>query len=630
MALIQKPFGDIITFTRSSGGGRFNAAGQYEWLGNNAPRFDYDPVTLSPKGLLVEEQRTNTFNIINGRGTLPISPSYNLNIAFQPYTDISPIGLVDATRVSSPSGSSGVFNFNVASAGHLFPIGTVISQSIFVKVLVPGVNFGVYFGNGNSSGGKSVSFTTTNGVIATADSTTVITPVGNSWYRIACTYTSSQNDLPPNFTFTINAGGSLAIWGPQSEVASFATSHMRSVPTFTSRTTTATYFDSNGVMQTAAIGAARTGYAYVNNAWVSQGLLLEGSSTNLLVLSSEFNNVAWEPPANIATVTANTHTAPDGTLSADTLTNPDALGSYRRKKSASITPGTSTYCGSVFVRKDPTATHTFRLNLVLETSGTPIATQVDLVVATGVATRTNGTNLFGVIDCGTYWRLWALVTDTNSGNTMCSMNLWNSVELGTGYSTTVWGAQIEIGAAPSSYIPTTTAQVTRSGDSSSSSQVTRAADVASVNVLSPWYNASEGTLLVQGTSSIASPPPASQVMAAFTGATVDDRLDIIKPANLNQISGASLVGNVVQANIVAGSLGALAPFKAALAFKADNFAVSLNGAAAVTDSVGTVPTVSKFHIGSRFNGGNAVNCHISSIRYFPKRLTNAELQALTA
>ena len=57
--MVNKPFGDIITFTRTSGGGRFNSSGVYEWLGNNVPRFDYDPVTLQPLGILIEEERTN-------------------------------------------------------------------------------------------------------------------------------------------------------------------------------------------------------------------------------------------------------------------------------------------------------------------------------------------------------------------------------------------------------------------------------------------------------------------------------------------------------------------------------------------------------------------------------------------
>lgn len=52
-------FSDLITFTRTTGGGRFNAQGVYEWLPANTPRIDYDPVTGEAKGLLIEEQRTN-------------------------------------------------------------------------------------------------------------------------------------------------------------------------------------------------------------------------------------------------------------------------------------------------------------------------------------------------------------------------------------------------------------------------------------------------------------------------------------------------------------------------------------------------------------------------------------------
>src|SRR5690606_17318792 len=56
---------DILTFTRASGGGRFNAQGQYEWLPADTPRIDYDPLTGECKGLLIEEQRTNLLGLSN-------------------------------------------------------------------------------------------------------------------------------------------------------------------------------------------------------------------------------------------------------------------------------------------------------------------------------------------------------------------------------------------------------------------------------------------------------------------------------------------------------------------------------------------------------------------------------------
>lgn len=48
-----------ITFTRASSAWYYDSTGTLVAAGNNVARFDYDPATLAPRGLLVEEQRTN-------------------------------------------------------------------------------------------------------------------------------------------------------------------------------------------------------------------------------------------------------------------------------------------------------------------------------------------------------------------------------------------------------------------------------------------------------------------------------------------------------------------------------------------------------------------------------------------
>jgi hypothetical protein len=48
-----------LTFTRGSTGTRINASGFVETMSNNVARFDHDPTTLAPRGLLVEGSATN-------------------------------------------------------------------------------------------------------------------------------------------------------------------------------------------------------------------------------------------------------------------------------------------------------------------------------------------------------------------------------------------------------------------------------------------------------------------------------------------------------------------------------------------------------------------------------------------
>ncbi|WP_313461699.1 DUF2612 domain-containing protein [Pseudomonas nitroreducens] len=53
------PLDSLISFTRPGPGTRYNAAGIMESVAANQPRFDYDPATMQPLGLLLEDARTN-------------------------------------------------------------------------------------------------------------------------------------------------------------------------------------------------------------------------------------------------------------------------------------------------------------------------------------------------------------------------------------------------------------------------------------------------------------------------------------------------------------------------------------------------------------------------------------------
>ena len=77
----------------------------------------------------------------------------------------------------------------------------------------------------------------------------------------------------------------------------------------------------------------------------SAGLLVEAAGTNLLLQSQTFDNASWT--ATNATVTANSAVAPDGTLTADTVTATAAFGRIHQFVTYTAVPHTL----SVFVRK---------------------------------------------------------------------------------------------------------------------------------------------------------------------------------------------------------------------------------------------------------------------------------------
>jgi hypothetical protein len=116
--------------------------------------------------------------------------------------------------------------------------------------------------------------------------------------------------------------------------------------TFT-RSTTATFVGSNGLIQSAAINAPRFDF---NPATLApNGLLMEEQRVNLMTYSEQFDNAGWSKTNS--TITANATTAPDGAISADTITDDITLGQHQANQNFSTVSGT-TYVLSCFFKQD--------------------------------------------------------------------------------------------------------------------------------------------------------------------------------------------------------------------------------------------------------------------------------------
>jgi hypothetical protein len=178
--------------------------------------------------------------------------------------------------------------------------------------------------------------------------------------------------------------------------------------------------------------------------------------------------------------------------------------------------------------------------------------------------------------------------------------------------------QLEQGAFATSVIPTTT------------TAVLRAADVASVNTLSPWYNASTGTLYAEY---IRFGAVNFQAIATFSDNTVSNTTTLLfgsgAPSN-NQRFDVNVSG-VGQASIIVLTAPPLNTIsKTAGVYAVNDFAATANGAVPGTDTSGTLPTVDRLRLATNGDGtGGFLNGYLRRIVYYPRRLTDLELRQIT-
>jgi hypothetical protein len=390
--------------------------------------------------------------------------------------------------------------------------------------------------------------------------------------------------------------------------------------TFT-RASTATYFDSAGVLTTAAIDAPR--FDFNPSTLAAQGLLSEESRANLLLRSAEFDNATWNK--SNARVTANAATAPDGGANADKLIENAGTGTKQIfQPGISFVSGTA-YTYTVFV-KQAERSFVYIVGASGVFSAAP-AGSVNLSSGAIVQTPSGNSSALTVRNVGNGWfriEFTATATSTTNAAGFDIRPSLNGTDLGsyTGDGTSgifIWGAQLEAGAFPTSYIPTTTTALTRS------------ADVASVNTLSPWYNASAGTVYA-GLQRYALIPSTALANAwALSDNTNNERFLAYNTGSVQTMDLAVTDGGVAQATLVApNAITANATIKTAFAYAVNDFAFVRDAGVVQTDTSGTLPTVDRLYIGANATGIGQWTSHIRRITYYPRRLSNAELQAITA
>jgi hypothetical protein len=460
----------------------------------------------------------------------------------------------------------------------------------------------------------------TQAVVATSSLTSsTITSVGNGWYRITVTATQTSTTLAPvvmvipstGYTldasnipeFTGNATSGGFIWGVQTEIGDIATNY---IPTTTAAVSVGPV---SNVPRLDYLGSS------------CPRLLLEPQRTNLALYSEQFDNAGWAKENT--TVVANSATSPDGTVNADSLVD-DATNSRHILYQSFSGDLSTARTLSVFAKQN-----TLRylcLSVTIGSDTNCYSAIFDLLEGTVSATKTNGTAtlsasivnysngwyrciISGTLGTGTLAFFPLVVLSNRAGFTGSLLNNNVPIYSGSGQSLFLYGAQFEAGSYATSYIPTLGASVTR------------VADTASKTGISSLIGQTEGTLFVE---------------IDLKNAPIDNSYILLRDASVNDYLGLRiLAGNLRFETVDNGVLQTAINYtantpqtaKVAMAYKANDFVMYVNGTQVGTDTSATVPTCDILDL--NFNAPTANAFGIAQTLLFKTRLTNAQLAELT-
>jgi hypothetical protein len=497
---------------------------------------------------------------------------------------ISPRGLQDASKIYPISSG----NYRHIKNNPFSPSSGLYTFSIFAKageldhlVLID------YDGSG-----VGIDFDLTNGVATDNASTPFdsfsMTDVGDGWYRCVATATDMYFYwiLSDNGGLSVTANGTdgLFIWGAMVNKGNTPKPYIKT---------------------TNRLDVPRLDYS---GGATCPTLLLEPQRTNLQTYSEDLTNGAWI--TSNASVVPNQTTSPDGTTTADKVDYGSGSGFIRN----GVTLGSATTF-SIFVKY-------FDVQWIQIMTSGDVNHYANFDVQNGVLGNVGSSTEAEIEDYGNGWyRIVAkFVSGTFAGQPRLykissGVRPWAGGDGGAG-SYYMWGGQQEVGTFQTSYIPTT------------SSTVTRIADVCENAGTSATFNDAEGVLFVE-ISALADDQTSRGIAIDGDGSTENRVIIQYQPSFSNQIR-ALLKNNDnsgVELTYVLSDITESA--KIAFKYKSGDLALWVNGVERDTSS--DTIFLSNLQELSFDNGRSSNNFYgkCKQLIYFNEALTDSELETLT-
>lgn len=396
------------------------------------------------------------------------------------------------------------------------------------------------------------------------------------------------------------------------------------------RASSATYTGPDGLVKIAGIGEPR----FTHNAITGEslGILIEEPRTNLRTYSEDFSQ--WGSKPN-CTVSTNTVYGPDSTSSfADSLIETTSTVSWRWTEwgqactagnaytvSCFLKPGTGTFGTILFFGDNSVFSHG---NSVFNLSGNGSVVSNGPNINTTITPYPNGWYRISATQTAAVSAMgyWAIGFSYSSN---FSVSVTGSTSNTLGY---VWGAQLEVGTYPTSYIPTTASTVTRSTDYLSvTAPVTRQGG---------WLSNLSGTVIYEGVSS-----PLNNTNSWYwvLGTGSSNRYGMFHDANSTTLYSAYTIRAGSATFTPSVTLNYNTKFKSGFAYQrsgASNQVSYINGtlvsesnSAQGPNFEGTTPVL---YLGRFLDDATSlypIDTTISKFAYYPQRLTNSQIQTLT-
>jgi hypothetical protein len=320
-------------------------------------------------------------------------------------------------------------------------------------------------------------------------------------------------------------------------------------------------------------------------------ILLEPLRTNLLLRSEEFDNAAWT--AGNVTATASSGVSPDGTNNAY-LINVSVPSAHYLRQTITVTASTA-YVFSFWAKRGTITNLTYSIYNMSAGAN---------ILSTDYYSQTNSST----------WTRINIPFTTPVGCTSIGVYpIRDTPATGTFY---LYGAQIEAGAYPTSYIPTTTIALARN------------ADAISKTGISDLIGQTEGVLFLESAALFNS---LTQRSISISDGTVNNRLVIFYNSPSNQILVWGVASGVTFPSGISYTVTDETEFaKIAVRYRANDITLWVNGEKRGTDITSQALPLSFNRFGfDSGSGGSNLFAKVKSAQLYKTYLSNDEMAALT-